>query len=225
MSTKSTTPNTTTTEIAFILDRSGSMYSHVEAAVAGFNDFLRDQQEVAGKARITLVLFDDQYEVPLDNLPVSEVTSIDQNVYTPRGSTALLDAIGKTIKSFRKRIKELPKEKRPDKVIFAIFTDGLENASCKYDWLDVGKMIRKRQKKDGWEFLFLAAGQDAIATAAAMNIHQDNAATVDNGNRFMMRDSSRAMSRKVRAMRMMDAEAADLAAPMEEILREEEGRE
>ena len=86
-------------------------------------------------------------------------------------------------------------------------------------------MIRKRQKKDGWEFLFLAAGQDAIATAAAMNIHQDNAATVDNGNRFMMRDSSRAMSRKVRAMRMMDAEAADLAAPMEEILREEEGRE
>lgn len=225
MSTKSTTPNTTTTEIAFILDRSGSMYSHVEAAVAGFNDFLRDQQEVAGKARITLVLFDDQYEVPIDNLPVSEVTSIDQNVYTPRGSTALLDAIGKTIKNFRKRIKELPKEKRPDKVIFAIFTDGLENASCKYDWLDVGKMIRKRQKKDGWEFLFLAAGQDAIATAAAMNIHQDNAATVDNGNRFMMRDSGRAMSRKVLAMRMMDAEAADLAAPMEEILREEEGRE
>lgn len=225
MSTKSTTPNTTTTEIAFILDRSGSMYSHVEAAVAGFNDFLRDQQEVAGKARITLVLFDDQYEVPIDNLPVSEVTSIDQNVYTPRGSTALLDAIGKTIKSFRKRIKALPKEKRPDKVIFAIFTDGLENASCKYDWLDVGKKIQKRQKKDGWEFLFLAAGQDAIATAAAMNIHQDNAATVDNGNRFMMRDSGRAMSRKVLAMRMMDAEAADLAAPMEEILREEEGRE
>lgn len=222
MSTKSPTPPVT--EIAFILDRSGSMNPHAEAAVAGFNDFLREQQQVEGAARISLVLFDDQYEVPIDNLPVGEVCTIDTETYTPRGSTALLDAIGRTMKSFRKRIKELPKKHQPDQVIFAIFTDGLENASQKYTWQDIAAKIQKRQKKDDWQFLFLAAGQDAIATAAQMNIHAHNAATVDSGNRFMARDSGRAMARKVRAMREMDAEAADLAAPMDSILREEEGK-
>ncbi|MAS93114.1 MAG: hypothetical protein CMO55_07950 [Verrucomicrobiales bacterium] len=223
MNTKPTTPPVT--EIAYILDMSGSMYSHAEAAVTGFNDFLREQQSVEGFARISLVLFDDQYEVPIDNLPVGEVCTIDTNLYVPRGSTALLDAIGKTIKSFRKRIKDLPKKQRPDQVIFAIFTDGMENASRKYDWKDIAKKIQKRQKKDGWEFLFLAAGQDAIATAAQMNIHADNAASVRENNMFSPRDSGRAMSRKIKAMREMDANAADLAAPMESILREEESRE
>ena len=222
MTTEPTTPPVT--EIAYLLDMSGSMYGHTEAAITGFNDFLREQQAVEQPARISLILFDDQYEVPIDSLPVGEVCTIDTDTYAPRGSTALLDAIGKTIKTVRKRIKDLPKKQCPDQVIFAIFTDGLENASRKYTWQDIAKKIRKRQKKDGWEFLFLAAGQDAIATAAQMNIHADNAATVESGNRFMARDSGRAMSRKVRAMREMDADAADLCAPMEEILREEEGR-
>jgi hypothetical protein len=223
MTKKSTTPPVT--EIAYLLDMSGSMSPHAGAAVAGFNDFLREQQEVEGIARISLVLFDDQYELPIDNLPAGEVCAIDTSLYRPRGTTALLDAIGRTIKDFRTRIKALPKKARPDQVIFAIFTDGLENASRKYTWQDIAGKIRQRQKKDGWEFLFLAAGQDAIATAAQMNIHADNAATADSGNRYMTRDSGRAMSRKIRAMREMDPHAADLSAPMEEILREEEGRE
>jgi len=223
MTTKHKSPPVT--EIAFILDRSGSMNPHAEAAVAGFNEFLREQQEVESIAHITLVLFDDRYEVPFDNLPVSEVTCLDQETYAPRGTTALLDAIGKTIKNFRKRIKDLPQKQRPDQVIFAIFTDGLENASRKYTWQDVADKIRKRQKKDNWEFLFLAAGQDAIATAAQMNIHAHNAATVDSDNHFMARDSGRAMSRKVRAMREMDPDAVDFSAPMEKIVRGEEDRE
>jgi len=222
MSTKSTTPPTT--EIAYVLDMSGSMYQFTEAAITGFNDFLREQQEVEGFAKISLILFDDCYELPIDNLPVSEVCAIDTRTYTPRGATALLDAIGKTIKTFRKRIKALPKDQRPDQVIFAIFTDGHENASRKFTWQDIAAKIQKRQKKDGWEFLFLAAGQDAIATAAQMNIHAHNAATVAEDNLYSPRDSGRAMSRKVKAMREMDAEAADLSAPMESILREEEGR-
>ncbi|MEM9016687.1 MAG: hypothetical protein AAGC68_06710 [Verrucomicrobiota bacterium] len=223
MTTKPTTPPVT--EIAYILDMSGSMSPHAEAAVTGFNDFLREQQSVEGLARITLVLFDDQYEIPIDSLPVGEVCAIDTQVYQPRGTTALLDAIGKTMKSFRKRIKHLPKRSRPDQVIFAIFTDGLENASRKYSWQDIADGIQKRQAKDGWEFLFLAAGQDAIATAAQMNIHADNAASVREDNMFSPRDSGRAMSRKIKAMREMDANSADLAAPMEDILREEEGRQ
>ena len=221
MSTKSTTPPVT--EIAYLLDMSGSMYGHTEVAVASFNEFLREQQEVEGIARLSLILFDDQYELPIDNLPVSEVTCIDTETYCPRGATALLDAIGKTIRSFRKRIKALPKKDRPDQVIFAIFTDGLENASQKYSWQDIAGMIQKRQKKNGWEFLFLAAGQDAIASAAQMNIHAHNAATASYGDTGV-RTSQRAMSRKVRAMRMADADAADYSAPMEDILREEEGR-
>jgi len=221
MSTKSTTPPVT--EIAFILDRSGSMNPHAEAAVAGFNEFLREQQAVDGIARITLVLFDDEYEVPADNLPVSEVTCLDQETYRPRGTTALLDAIGKTIKSFRKRIQDLAKKDRPDQVIFAIFTDGLENASRDYTWKEIAEKIQKRQKKNGWEFLFLAAGQDAIATAAQMNIHAYNAASASDGEKGV-RGSQRAMSRKVRAMRESDFNAADYSAPMDSLLREEEER-
>lgn len=201
------------------------MSPHAEAAVAGFNDFLREQQSVDGLARISLVLFDDQYEVPIDSLPVGEVCAIDTQTYRPRGTTALLDAIGKTIKSFRNRIKDLPKKSQPDQVVFAIFTDGLENASRKYSWQDIASKIQKRQENDGWEFLFLAAGQDAIATAAQMNIHAHNAASVRDDNLFSPRDSGRAMSRKIKAMREMDVNAADLAAPMESILREEESRE
>ena len=101
------------TEIAFILDRSGSMGSISEAAIGGFNQFLREQRKTKGIARITLVLFDDEILVPADNLPVSELVDLDTISYVPRGSTALLDAIGKTIKRFRKRIKNTAKKDRP----------------------------------------------------------------------------------------------------------------
>ncbi len=93
-----------TTEIAFILDRSGSMRPHTEAAIAGFNEFLRDQQSVEGQARLTLVLFDDRVELPIDNIPVSEVVDLDTGTYTTRGSTALLDAIGQTVDAFKGRV-------------------------------------------------------------------------------------------------------------------------
>jgi len=215
-----------TTEIAFILDQSGSMGSHVEAAIAGFNEFLRDQQSVPGTARLTLVLFDDRYEVPVDNIPVGEVCCLDTRTYVPRGSTALLDAIGQTIDAFKARIRDLPEAARPDQVIFAIFTDGEENASHRYTWRDIAGKIRRRQAKQGWEFLFLGANQDAIATAAQMNIHAHNAATASDSAEGV-RGSSRAFSRKARAMRESLQEGPgmvneDLAKPMGEILREEE---
>lgn len=221
------------TEIAFILDRSGSMQPLVEAAITGFNQFLRDQQvseaEGEGISRLTLVQFDDQYEVPIDNLPVGEVVSLDTGTYVPRGATALLDAVGTTIDSFKRRIKALPEAHRPAQVVFAIFTDGYENASLKYSWRDVAKKIRKRREKDGWEFLFLAANQDAIATAAQMNIDHRNAAT-SNFSDVGMRSSQRAMSRKIRAMKQaqMDGEAThfgDFNASMKDLLDDEEKRD
>ena len=225
MSTKKTPKGNPqpSTEIAYLLDMSGSMHDHTEAAIVGFNEFLREQQSVEGKARISLVLFDNLVELPIDNLPVSEVCSIDTATYMPRGSTALLDAVGKTMKRFRKRIKALPAKDRPDQVIFAIFTDGMENSSQKYNWKDIAAKIQKRQEKDNWQFLFLAAGQDAIATASQMNIYAHNAATASEGE-VGVAGSQRAMSRKVRAMREMDADASDLSSSMDQILREEEQR-
>lgn len=224
-----------TTEIAYILDRSGSMDQHTEAAIAGFNEFLRDQQEAEGIARLTLVQFDDCYEVPIDNIPVSEVVGLNTETYQPRGMTALIDAIGRTIKGFRKRIKALPKKQRPDKVVFAIFTDGIENASRKFTWPDIADAIRKRRGKDGWEFLFLGANQDAIATAAQMNIHAHDSATASYSDQGI-RSSSRAFSRKIRAMREFDADFEpdpdidscvneDLGKSMQELQAEEERRE
>ena len=109
-------------------------------------------------------------------------------------------------------------------MIFAIFTDGEENSSQRYTWKDIADKIQKRQSKDNWQFLFLGAGQDAIATASQMNIHAYNAATASVGEKGV-RGSQRAMSRKVKAMREMDVDSADLSASMETILREEEGSE
>jgi uncharacterized protein YegL len=218
-----------TTEIAFLLDRSGSMAQHTEAAIAGFNEFLRDQQSVEGQARLTLVLFDDRVERPIDNIPVSEVVALDTRTYTTRGSTALLDAIGQTIDAFKVRIRDLPEQDRPDQVIFAIFTDGEENASHRFTWQAIAGKIRRRQAKQGWEFLFLGANQDAIATAAQMNIHAHNAATASYSAEGV-RGSAKAFSRKARAMReSISAEYGaapneDLSKSMDEILREEEGR-
>lgn len=219
-----------TTEIAFILDRSGSMQVHTEAAIAGFNEFLRDQQSVEGQARLTLVLFDDQYEVSIDNIPVSEVVGLDTRTYRPRGMTALLDAIGCTIDAFKVRIRDLPENDRPDQVIFAIFTDGEENSSHRFTWKDIAGKIRRRQEKQGWEFLFLGANQDAIATAAQMNIHAGNAATASYTAEGV-RGSANAFSRKARAKRESlspqyhASPNEDLMKPMGEILREEEERE
>lgn len=218
-----------TTEIVFILDRSGSMQGHTEAAIAGFNEFLRDQQQVEGQARLTLVLFDDRVEIPIDNIPVSEVVDLDTRTYTTRGSTALLDAIGQTIDTFKVRLRDLAEQDRPDQVIFAIFTDGEENASHRFTWKDIAGKIRRRQEKQGWEFLFLGANQDAIATAAQMNIRAHHAATASTSTEGV-RGSNKAFSRKVRAMReSLSAESsaaphADLQRSMMEILREEEGR-
>jgi len=177
------------TEIAYILDRSGSMQWMVEPAIAGFNQFLAEQCDAPGHARLTLVLFDDQYEVPCRALPIAEVVGLDATTYVPRGTTALLDAIGRTIVELDERLgrpadhdgppaRRGPGGDRPSRVIVAIFTDGLENASRRFDHHQIAELIRHRREKHGWEFLFLAANQDAIATAARMGIDRSSAARI-----------------------------------------------
>ena len=164
-------------EIAFVLDRSGSMGSCRDAAIEGFNSFLLEQQQTEGLAKLTLVLFDDEYLVPIDALPVAEILPLNSESYVPRGSTALLDAIGRTIDELGARLAALPEQDRPGQVIVAILTDGMENSSQNYTWQKIARAIKQQTEQYRWTFLFLGANQDAIATAAQMNIAASNAAS------------------------------------------------
>jgi uncharacterized protein YegL len=166
----------TMTEIAIILDRSGSMQTIANDAMGGFNAFLEAQRREEGEARLSLVLFDDQYEVPVKSQPLASVPVLTAATYQPRGSTALLDAIGRTIKKMTTSFAARAVEARPAKVIVAILTDGEENASSKYTQAHVSDLIAEKRAQ-GWEFVFLAANQDAFATAAVLNIPREDAAS------------------------------------------------
>lgn len=223
--------NKNLTEIAFILDRSGSMGSVAHAAITGFNDFLRDQQAAPGQARFTLVLFDDEYLVPVDHLPIAEVVPLNPDTYIPRNTTALLDAIGETIDRIGQRLEQTPEADRPGKVLVPIFTDGLENSSEKFTWKHIAEKIKHQTEVYQWEFLFLGANQDAIATAANLNIASHNAATYC-GDTIGTRTTQRATSRKAVALRAKAAggqlEAAtmrDLKASMSDLVAEEDAIE
>lgn len=222
-----TVMNPLLTEIAYILDRSGSMQPMQEPAVAAFNDFIKAQLDVPGDARLTLVQFDDAYEVPVAAKLIQDVPQLTAATYTPRGSTALLDAIGRTVKETDRRISALPEGEKPGKVILAIFTDGMENASQEYTAKHISDLIRLYRDQKGWEFIFLAANQDAIATASSMHMDAHLSGNV-LFSKSSVKSTGSAIARKVRAMRMkacsqMDAQAVeDDAKSMEQIVKEEE---
>jgi uncharacterized protein YegL len=164
-------------EIGFVLDRSGSMNAMKVEAIGGINAFLESQKKLPGEARLTLVLFDHEYIVAHDGVPINEVPPLDNHSYVPRGTTALLDAIGRTINTIGERLNKTPEPDRPGKVILAILTDGLENASQEFKRKEIFKMIKHQRKLYSWEFVFLAAKQDAISTGARMGIPIANAVT------------------------------------------------
>ncbi len=187
------------TDIAFVLDRSGSMNSIAGDAIGGFNTFLAQQQAQPGAAHLTLVLFDHEYLVPHDNVDIHSVPPLDARSYIPRGMTALLDAIGRTIDAVGVRLAATPESDRPGKVIVAILTDGLENASRDYTNARVAEMISHQQQTYNWEFIFLAANQDAIATANSLSIQPKDAIAFDatgQGVRLAMARVSEETSRR-----------------------------
>lgn len=158
------------TEMVFILDRSGSMYNLVSDTIGGFNSMIENQKKEDGEAFVTTVLFDDEYELLHDHVDIQEIKPITSNEYYARGCTALLDAIGKTINSIGNRLSETPEDERPDKVIFAITTDGFENASKEFTKNTIKEMIEHQQNKYSWTFIFLGANMDAIGEAASLGI-------------------------------------------------------
>ncbi len=215
------------TEIAFILDRSGSMSSCETAARDGFNQFLGEQQNVPGLARLTLVLFDHEYLVPARSIPVQEVVPLNDETYQPRGQTALLDAIGQTIDDLGRDLAARAETDRPGQVIVAILTDGYENASERFTWKQVSDMIKHQTDAYKWTFLFLGANQDAIATAAQISIAASNAASYV-ADADGTHTASRVFARKMSSMRIMAQgraslkEEQDAQAPLASMLQEED---
>lgn len=162
------------TELVFILDRSGSMSGLEKDTIGGFNGMIEKQKKEDGEALVSVVLFDDKAEVLYDRLDIQDVKPMTEKEYFVRGCTALLDAVGGAIEHIKKVRKEAPKEERPEKTIFIITTDGMENASKEYSYEKVKKLIDKRQAKH-WEFIFLGANIDAVAEAGRLGIRESGA--------------------------------------------------
>jgi von willebrand factor type A domain-containing protein len=160
-------------ELVFILDRSGSMGGLESDTIGGYNSMLlKQKKEKTGKVSVTTVLFDDQYELLYNQVPIEKVSPMTEEEYYVRGSTALLDAIGKTVMQVK---ANQDKKEIKDKVLFVIITDGMENASREYRVEQVKKLIEERKEKDNWEFLFLGANIDAIGAAKDIGIDSSRA--------------------------------------------------
>ena len=164
------------TELVMILDRSGSMGGLESDTIGGYNSMLKKQGETEGEVLVSTVLFDDRSEVLFDRVPLEELPQMTDKEYYVRGCTALLDAVGGAIRHIGNVHKYAIEEDRPEKTIFVITTDGLENASREYSYDRVKRMVERQKEKYGWEFLFLGANIDAIETAGKFGISADRAA-------------------------------------------------
>lgn len=154
------------TEILVITDRSGSMASTAKDVIGGYNTFIREQRDVAGEAKVTFTQFDDVYEIAYAGKPLADVPALDDKTFVPRGGTALLDAIGRTLDEQGKRIAI---EKWAELVIVCILTDGGENSSVLYD-VDRIRALTSHAEKQGWKFIYLGANQDSFSVSSGLGL-------------------------------------------------------
>ena len=163
------------TELVFILDRSGSMSGLEADTIGGFNSLIQKQKKEEGEALISTVLFDDLTEVLYDRVPLNRIEPMNDSQYYVRGCTALLDAVGGAIHHIGNVHKYAREEDRPEKTIFIITTDGMENSSRRYTYEKVKKMVERQRNQHGWEFLFLGANMDAIEVAGRFGVQAGRA--------------------------------------------------
>ncbi len=168
------------TELVFILDKSGSMAGLEKDTIGGFNAMIEKQKKLEGECLVSTLLFDNTNEVIHDRVKLGEIKPMTDEDYCVGGCTALLDAMGDAIHHIGNVHKYARAEDIPEKTLFVITTDGMENASVRYDSNKIKKMVERQKEEYGWEFLFLGANIDAVSTAAPLGISEDRAVTFIN---------------------------------------------
>ena len=211
------------TELVFILDKSGSMSGLERDTIGGFNSMIERQKKEEGECLVSLVLFDDSSEVLLDRVNVKDVQNITEKEYYARGSTALVDAIGLAIHHIGLVHRYARKEDVPDKTVFVITTDGMENASHIYTADDVKQKIKRQQEKYGWEFLFLGANIDAVETARGYGIREANAVRFHNDSKGI-RNNYEVIGEAVCRIRTFGSAGEEWARPIEEDYKNRESK-
>ena len=202
------------TELVFIIDRSGSMSGLEADTIGGFNGLLEKQKREEGEAYVSVVLFDDRMDVLYDRVDIRKVEPMNDTQYYVRGCTALLDAVGGAIHHIGNIHKYAREEDVPEKTLFIITTDGMENASRAYSYDKVRSMIERQKEKYHWEFLFLGANIDAVKVAGRFGIKASRAARYEHdeaGTRLNYDVMSKAVSYARCA-----ASAADMASAFDE---------
>lgn len=198
------------TEIVFILDRSGSMEGLEKDTIGGYNAMLEKQKNEEGQVIVSTVLFDDIQEVLHDRVRLDKIAPMTEKDYYVRGATALLDAIGGAIRHIGNIHKYARNEDRPEKTLFIITTDGMENSSRRYTYDKVRKMVERQKNRYGWEFLFLGANMDAIKAANHFGISRDRAVNYECDS-IGTAVSYEVISKAVSRVRRCTAEEMDLA--------------
>ena len=195
------------TELVFILDRSGSMSGLEKDTIGGFNAMIEKQKKEEGEALVSTVLFDNESEVIHDRVDIQKLTPMNEDTYYVRGSTALLDAVGHAISHIGNVHKYAREEDRPEKTLFVITTDGMENASRDYTYPQLKAMIQRQKEKYGWEFIFLGANIDAAKEAARFGISREYTADyhADTRGTQMVYDAVDEAVHRVRTHRPLSA--------------------
>ena len=220
------------TELVMILDRSGSMSGLEADTIGGFNSMIEKQRKEDGEAYVSAILFDDMSDVIYDREDIRRIEPMTDRQYYVRGCTALLDAVGEAIRHISTVHRYAREEDVPEKTIFVITTDGMENSSRRYDYDEVRRMIEQHKERDKWEFIFLGANIDAAGEAARFGISASRAARYESDqegtrlNYTVVSDAVSRMRRAESAARMSEVfEDFDVLSPIRENYRKANGED
>lgn len=158
------------THIIFVVDRSSSMSSIASEMIIGYNEFIKKQRETTGDCYVSFYQFDNAYDVVFERVALADVKDLDNKTYVPRGSTALFDAMGRTINNYGKYLSDLPEDQRPERILFVTITDGENNASKEFTLTQVAEMVKHQTDVYKWDFVFLGSNIDAWDAGSSLGV-------------------------------------------------------